>query len=62
MTEPYDYDTLKEVMNDVGADRKTRDVAKALARTSLKSAIRYVEGYPLRVASEREAKKSYENP
>lgn len=60
MAQVYDWDELKQVLNDVNADPRSRKIARGLAKTSFKVAIEYAERLPLRRLAELEVKKSYE--
>ena len=56
----YDYKELKQILYDINADKRTRIIAHKMAKSSIKVACLYASKYPLRVAAEREIKRSYE--
>lgn len=60
MAQVYDYEELKQVLNDVNADARSRKIARGLAKTSLRVAIEYAEKLPLRRLAETLVKRDYE--
>ena len=57
----YQRKLLNIILDDVKADRTTRNVAKAIFKAHPKAAIEYAEALPVRKHCERPIKKSYEN-